>query len=108
MGDGSDIVSNHQTGSVQCPHCREICSRGGGEIITPTAVQQWDLLLDISQQWATMSIGEIDIAEEDNENNYIDDGSVAATERSVKPLRKILLLNGLQPFNRHSWRASGS
>lgn len=97
LGDGSNTVSNHQTVSVQCPHCREIYPREECEIITHTAVQQWDLLLDISGQWAAMDIGEIDIGEEDDEDSFLDDGSVRARERSVKPLQEMLLLNGLQP-----------
>ncbi|KAG8218643.1 hypothetical protein J3R82DRAFT_4307 [Butyriboletus roseoflavus] len=78
LGDGSDMILNRQTGSVQCPHCREVCPRGECEIITHTAVQQWDLLLDISRQWAAMDIGEIDVGEEENdEDGFIDDASVA-------------------------------
>lgn len=51
-----------------------------------------------------MDIGEIDIGEEETEeDSFIDDGSVVAEERSVKPLQEILLLNGLQPLlNRKS------
>lgn len=57
-----------------------------------------------------MDIAEIDIGEEDDdEDGFIDDGSVATPERSVKPLREILLLNGLQPLlNRNAWRGNGS
>ncbi|KAF8557011.1 hypothetical protein OG21DRAFT_1495102 [Imleria badia] len=83
-GDGSNEVFNDQTESVQCPHCREICPREECEIITHTAVQQWDLLLDISRQWAAMDTCEMDIGEED-EDNFIDDGSVAAAESPRSP-----------------------
>jgi hypothetical protein len=94
--------------SVQCPHCRKIYPREERDVITHTAVQQWDLLLDISGKWAAMDIGEIDIREEDDEDSFLDDGSVTATERSVKSLQEILLLNGLQPsLTRNSWRGSG-
>lgn len=89
-GDGSDEVADHETESVQCPHCREVCPREECEIITHTAVQQWDLLLDISQQWAVMDTCEMDTEEEDDEDGFIDDNSVAAVGRSVKPLREIL------------------
>ncbi|KAF8450528.1 hypothetical protein L210DRAFT_3520721 [Boletus edulis BED1] len=86
LGDGSNTVSNHQTESVQCPHCREVCPREECEIITNTAVQQWDLLLDISRQWAAMDIGEIGIGEEDEEeDSFMDDGSVSASESPHPP-----------------------
>jgi len=87
LGDGSNTVFNHQTVSVQCPHCREIYPREECEIITHTAVQQWDLLLDISRQWASMDIGEMDIGEEDDDDDdrFIDDGSVTATESPRLP-----------------------
>jgi len=104
-------MSNYQPGSVQCPHCREVCPREECEIITHTAVQQWDLLLDISRQWAAVDVGEMDIGDDDDddEDGSMDDGSVATTKRSVKPLQEILLLNGLQPLlTRNSWRASDS
>lgn len=86
LGDGSGSVLDYQTGSVQCPHCREISPREECEIITHTAIQQWDLLLDISRQWTAMDIAEIDIGEEaDDEDSFIDDDSVATTERWAKP-----------------------
>jgi hypothetical protein len=108
LGDGSNTAFNHPTVSVQCPHCRKIYPREERDVITHTAVQQWDLLLDISGKWAAMDIGEIDIREEDDEDSFLDDGSVTATERSVKSLQEILLLNGLQPsLTRNSWRGSG-
>ncbi|KAN0097456.1 hypothetical protein V8E55_001902 [Tylopilus felleus] len=97
LGAGPSAVSNHQTESVQCPYCREVCEREQCEIISHTAVQQWDLLLDISREWAVMDVGEIGVGEEDDEDSFIDDGSAAATERSVQLLQEIfLLLTGLQ------------
>lgn len=86
-------MSNYQsrTGSVQCPHCREVCLREECEIITHTAVQQWDLLLDISRQWAAVDIGGMDIRDDDDDgggggdkDGSMDDGSVAAAEGTVK------------------------
>lgn len=54
-----------------------------------------------------MDFGEEEDDEE--EDRFIDDGSVTATERLVKSLQEILLLNGLQPsLTRNSWRGSGS
>lgn len=44
-----------------------------------------------------MDVGEIGVGEEDDEDSFIDDGSAAATERSVQLLQEIfLLLTGLQ------------
>lgn len=56
-----------------------------------------------------MDVGEIDAGEgNDDEDSFIDDSSVAATERSVEPPPKILLLKGLQlSLTRHSGRRSG-
>lgn len=83
------MTLDHQSGSVQCPHCRKPCQCDECEIITHTAVQQWDLLLEISQQWVAIDVGEIGTGEEEEEKSFIDDGSVAATERLVKaPTRR--------------------
>ncbi|KAF9247351.1 hypothetical protein BU15DRAFT_58188 [Melanogaster broomeanus] len=74
LGNGTGDPLNCITDVVQCPHCREICPREECEIITQTAVQQWDSLLEISQEWARMDIGETDVGAEDNdEDSFISD-----------------------------------
>ncbi|KIJ70109.1 hypothetical protein HYDPIDRAFT_184538 [Hydnomerulius pinastri MD-312] len=80
---GNTQNENLDTGQVQCPHCREICHHDECEVITHTAVQQWDALLEISQEWATMDAGEIDVGEEeDDEHSFIDDGPSRASQSS--------------------------
>lgn len=78
------MPSNDRT-AIQCPHCRKIYPREDCEIIIYTAVQQWDILLEISQQWAAKDVGELGVGEDDDdENSFIEDDSVAIAERSAK------------------------
>jgi len=95
LGDGTGNPPDCITASVQCPHCREICPREECEIITHTAVQQWDSLLEISSEWARMDTGETDVEEEDegeeddddddDEDSPIINGAITATQSPQLP-----------------------
>ncbi|KAF8842700.1 hypothetical protein BDN67DRAFT_1067491 [Paxillus ammoniavirescens] len=93
LGDGTGNPPDCTTALVQCPHCREICPREECEIITHTAVQQWDSLLEISSEWARMDTSEMDVEEEDegedddddDEDSPIINGAITATQSPQLP-----------------------
>lgn len=69
--------------NISCPQCRRLGDIDNFEPVEFTASQQWDQLLEIAQQFATMEgqLGPDTSEEEEEENlreNFIDDGGSEA------------------------------
>jgi hypothetical protein len=69
--------------NISCPQCRRLGDNDNFEPVEFTASQQWDQLLEIAQQFATMEgqLGPDTSEEEEEENlreNFVDDGDSEA------------------------------
>jgi hypothetical protein len=69
--------------NISCPQCRRLSYIDKSEPVEFTAMQQWDQLLEIAQQFAAMEgqLGPDTSEEEEEENlrdNFIDDGDSEA------------------------------
>ncbi|KAK0490868.1 hypothetical protein IW261DRAFT_1434475 [Armillaria novae-zelandiae] len=69
-------ISKGADETVQCPHCRRVCSRDDVEIVYMTETERWDRLLEVAQAWGAMDRrGEEETSEEEAQEDFINDGT---------------------------------
>ncbi|KAK0191107.1 hypothetical protein F5146DRAFT_1047112 [Armillaria mellea] len=69
-------ISKGADETVQCPQCRQVCSRDDVEIVYMTETERWDRLLEVAQAWGAMDRrGEEETSEEEAQENFINDGT---------------------------------
>ncbi|KAK0230939.1 hypothetical protein IW262DRAFT_1341264 [Armillaria fumosa] len=69
-------ISKGADETVQCPQCRQVCSRDDVEIVYMTETERWDRLLEVAQSWGAMDRrGEEETSEEEAQEDFISDGT---------------------------------
>lgn len=93
INPGSEIIN--------CPQCRKPAEKSDIELVTRTASQQWDALVDIAKRWGHMDRRrEMSSSEEEAEASSVDDGQSAAShgdQEDVEPESSLSAVESTPP-----------